>query len=84
MLFDGGVHGSDEASVYRELCDAAQEWIEALHQEGVPLPRARNLADYTGKFVVRVEPVLHQRLALKAMAAGESLNQLVAKTLTKA
>ena len=70
--------------LYRELCDAAQEWVEMLQRDGVALPRTRNPADYSGKFVVRVEPALHQRLALKAMAAGESLNQLFAKTLTKA
>ena len=37
-----------------------------------------------GKFVLRVEPALHRRLAAKALAAGESLNSYCVKTLVKA
>ncbi|MBI4604886.1 MAG: toxin-antitoxin system HicB family antitoxin [Planctomycetes bacterium] len=84
MLFSGGVHGRDEAEVYRELCRAAEEWVEILQKDGVPLPEAKRSADYSGKFMVRVAPEIHQRLALKAMAAGESLNSMVAKALAKA
>src|SRR6266516_4157383 len=81
-LFEGGVHGSDEAKVYKELCDTVEEWIELLHKDGVPLPKATK--KFSGKFVVRVEPELHQRLALKAQASGESLNSFVTKALAKA
>ncbi len=44
-LFLGGVHGKDEAAVYRELCRAAEEWVEILHTDGVPLPEAKRSAD---------------------------------------
>ena len=27
-LMRGGVHGDDEAKVYKELCQAVEEWIE--------------------------------------------------------
>jgi predicted HicB family RNase H-like nuclease len=84
MLFHGGVHGGNEAKVYRELVKTAEEWVAILHQDGVPLPRARRSREYSGKFLVRVEPEIHQRLALKAMAKGESLNNFVAKALAKA
>jgi predicted HicB family RNase H-like nuclease len=83
-LFLGGVHGKHEAEVYRELCGTVAEWVEILHRDGVPLPEAKRSSDYSGKFVVRVPPEVHQRLALKAMAAGESLNNIVAKALAKA
>jgi predicted HicB family RNase H-like nuclease len=39
---------------------------------------------FSGKFVLRLEPALHRRLATKALAAGESLNNFCAKKLTKA
>ena len=39
---------------------------------------------FSGRFVLRVEPALHRRLAAKALAAGESLNTYCAKTLVKA
>ncbi len=83
MLFAGGVHGADEAAVYRELCEAAEEWVKILRQDGAPLPKAKSSKDFSGKFVVRVEPLLHERLALKALARGESLNKLVESALIK-
>ena len=84
-LFDGGVHGSDEAKVYKELCETVEEWMELLHKDGVPLPKST--ADkkvYSGTFVLRAEPALHRRLVLKAQAAGESLNSFCVKALAKA
>jgi predicted HicB family RNase H-like nuclease len=38
---------------------------------------------FSGKFVIRIEPMLHRRLAAKAIAAGESLNSSCVKTLAK-
>jgi predicted HicB family RNase H-like nuclease len=83
-LFEGGVHGADEARVYAELCQAVEEWIELLHKDGVPLPEPLAAKKFSGKFVLRVEPTLHRRLAAKALAAGESLNSYCVKTLCKA
>ncbi len=37
-LMFGGVHGPDEAKVYRELCKVVEEWIEINEQDGDPLP----------------------------------------------
>ncbi len=82
-LFGGGVHGADEASVYRELCETVEEWIELLHKDRAPLPEPLAGKKFSGKFVVRVEPALHRRLAAKALAAGESLNSYCVKTLCK-
>jgi predicted HicB family RNase H-like nuclease len=83
-LMGGGVHGDDEAKVYKELCEAVEEWVELLHKDGVPLPEPLAGKKFSGKFVLRVEPALHRRLAAKALAAGESLNTYCAKTLCKA
>lgn len=77
-------HGQDEAKVYAELCQIAEEWVELLQGDGHKLPEPLSAKKFSGKFVLRVEPALHRRLALKAMAAGESLNTYCAKTLVKA
>lgn len=78
-------HGEDEAKVYAELCQIVGEWIEILETAGSPLPEATaDRRKYSGKFVLRVEPTLHRRLALKALAEGESLYSYCAKTLAKA
>jgi predicted HicB family RNase H-like nuclease len=82
-LFDGGVHGKDEAIVYAKLVALTLEWVEILHGDRVQLPKARNSEAYSGKFIVRVSPSFHQRLVLRAKAAGESLNSYVAKTLAR-
>ena len=40
-------HGTDEAEVYRELCQIVDEWIEIARQDGRPLPpptAGRNIA----------------------------------------
>lgn len=39
----GGVHGSDEAVVYSELCQAVDEWIELCEAEGRALPEPTSL-----------------------------------------
>ena len=83
MLFDGAVHGNNEADVYKELCETAEEWVKILNNDGAALPKVSRRSTYSGKFVVRIDPTLHQRLSLKAMVEGESLNSFVAKALSK-
>src|SRR5580658_9668756 len=77
-------HGQDEAKVYAQLCRIVQEWIEILATDGHDLPEPLAAKQFSGKFVLRLEPALHRRLAAKALAAGESLNSYCTKTLVKA
>ena len=83
-LFAGAVHGSDEAAVYKDLCETVEEWVELLHKDGAALPEPLPGKAFSGRFVLRVEPALHRRLAAKALAAGESLNSYCVRTLCKA
>jgi predicted HicB family RNase H-like nuclease len=77
-------HGNDEAKVYAELCQIVEEWIELLETDGSTLPKSLGkVSDFSGKFVLRVEPAIHRRLAAKALAAGESLNSYCVKALCK-
>lgn len=77
-------HGADEAKVYAELCRIVEEWIQLLETEGSPLPESLGkVSDFSGKFVLRMEPALHRRLAARALAAGESLNSFCTKRLAK-
>lgn len=70
LLFAGGVHGSDEAEVYRELYETAEAWVGILHKDGTPLRKPKRSRDYSGKFMVRIDPAIHQRLALKAVTTS--------------
>jgi predicted HicB family RNase H-like nuclease len=69
----GGVHGPDRALVFEEICQVAEE-IVAVHMEDgrkLPLPSARR---YSGRFVLRIPPGLHEALDLEAKKSGRSLN----------
>lgn len=73
-LMLGGVHGDNEAEVYRDLCEVVEEWLEIYEKDGDPIPPATAGKDYSGKFVLRVGKELHKDLAIKALRCGESLN----------
>lgn len=46
-----------------------------------PIPEPLSLKKYSGKFVVRIPPELHRRLAIEAAEEHVSLNRLVATRL---
>jgi predicted HicB family RNase H-like nuclease len=73
-LMLGGVHGEEEAVVYRELCQVVDEWVLICAKDGEPLPPATTGRKYSGKFVLRLGSDLHKLLAIEALRAGESLN----------
>jgi len=73
-LMLGGIHGDDEAKVYKELCQAVEEWIDIYLEDGHPLPANTAGKQYSGKFVVRVGKDLHKALAVDALRHGESMN----------
>ena len=80
----GGVHGDDETKVFAQLCEAVEEWVTAIEADGDPLPPETASKKYSGKFVLRVGPALHERLAIEALRRGESLNALCVNTLEQA
>jgi predicted HicB family RNase H-like nuclease len=72
-LFSGGTHGNDETKVYAELCAIVEEVVADRLAEGKkpPVP-----LKYSGKFLLRTGPALHQALAVRARREGKSLNQV--------
>jgi predicted HicB family RNase H-like nuclease len=82
-LMLGGVHGDDEARVYKELSRAVDEWVRIHREDRSPLPAATAGRDYSGKFVVRVGKDLHKTLAIEACRKGESLNSYCVKLLVR-
>jgi len=67
-------HGKTEASVLKQLTRIVEEWIRLADKERGMLPAAERSEGYSGRFVLRVPAPVHQALALKARAAGKSLN----------
>lgn len=68
--------------VYKSLCQIVDEWIAIYKKDGRPLPPPTN-KKYSGKFVLRAGPDLHQALAINALNAEESLNTFVVKALKR-
>ena len=63
--------------------ESKEEMVELIHADGHHLPHPLGKKEFSGKFVLRLEPALHRRLAAKAIGAGESLNSYCVKTLVK-
>ena len=82
-LFAGGVHGDNEADVYKELCQVVDEWIADYTKNGEPLPDATADKQYSGRFVLRIDPELHKQLDLQALANRQSLNKYCEQKLSQ-
>ncbi len=70
-----GVTVEETISNFQEAVDTYLEYCEEL---GVAPEKP-----YSGTFLVRVSPLLHRELGLKAQIAGKSVNQFVRETLEK-
>ena len=57
------------------------DWIRLRDAEGVARPAPKRSGAYSGRFLLRVPAPVHQALALKAKAAGKSLNSYCAERL---
>ena len=77
-------HGRTEVDVLSQLQVIVEEWVEALLADGKPLPASTAGKEYSGKFVVRIDPNLHKKAALLALSRGASLKQFVADAIQKA
>jgi predicted HicB family RNase H-like nuclease len=80
-LMLGGVHGKNEQKVFAELCAVIDEWIKDAERTGVDLPPGMSGKRYSGKFNLRVDKQLHERLAIEALKQGKSLNAYCAEAL---
>ena len=74
-------HGRTEASVLKTLKRIVEEWIRLRDTADIALPAPEGSGQYSGRFLLRVPAPVHQALALKARAAGKSLNSYCAERL---
>ena len=57
--------------------------VKDMAATGEDVPDAISIKNYSGKFMVRVPPDVHRRLAVKAAEAGISLNRMVSAKLAQ-
>ena len=76
-------HGDNEEKVFHKLCRIVDDWIEIYKKDGKPLPPSTLGKKYSGKFQLRTGSELHQALTIRALQAGESLNNFCINVLRK-
>ena len=77
-------HGDTEEAIARQLAVIVGDLAEDVLDGKMPAPQPPAGKIYSGKFLVRIPPALHQKASLQAAARGESLNQFVAEALAGA
>jgi predicted HicB family RNase H-like nuclease len=80
-LMLGGVHGKNEQKVFAELCTVIEQWITQAENDNERLPPGMAGKKYSGKFNLRLNETLHERLAIEAVKHGKSLNAFCAEAL---
>jgi predicted HicB family RNase H-like nuclease len=59
------------------------EVVNDLEANGEAVPEPIAVKPYSGKFMIRIPPELHRRLAFEAAEAGISLNRLASDKLSR-
>jgi predicted HicB family RNase H-like nuclease len=70
--------GESVDQLRQAFIDSVDDYLEFCKERGEDPEKP-----YSGKFVVRVEPELHKRLAIEARKRGVSINALVGEALSK-
>lgn len=72
---------TNKEDAIRGITKVVAQVLKDLKQNGEPVPQPLSLQDFSGKFMVRVPPLIHKNLAMEASEAGVSLNRLVSSKL---
>ena len=56
--------------------------VKDMHTQGETVPEPIACKHYSGKFIVRVPPQVHRKLAIQAAESGVSLNRLASSKLS--
>ncbi len=81
--FNGVVFGENLEEIESGVALAIQEEIKARtkgKKKAIPKPDVHHT--FTGKFMVRINPSLHQKLSLEAKARGKSLNAYIQERIS--
>jgi len=72
--------GSPEAAL-KGIRKVVKDVLEDMQKEGEPIPEPIASKKYSGRFMVRVPPRVHQKLVIEASEEGISLNRLISSKL---
>ena len=72
----------DPQAALRGIRKLVHEVIADMGREGEAVPEPIALKHFSGKFMVRVPPQVHKKLAIEAAESGVSLNRLASAKLS--
>jgi predicted HicB family RNase H-like nuclease len=67
----------------RGIRQVVADVVADMQANGEEIPTPLALKEYSGKFMVRIPPETHRRLAIEAAEAGVSLNRLAGAKLSR-
>ncbi|PIR47031.1 MAG: hypothetical protein COV07_01150 [Candidatus Vogelbacteria bacterium CG10_big_fil_rev_8_21_14_0_10_45_14] len=71
------VYGADQNELEEGIAGAISVQIQSLKKRGATVPAFDRGSKKSGKLILRIEPALHNKLALGAKARGMSLNRYI-------
>ena len=66
----------------RGIRKLVEDVVKDMHNQGEVVPEPIACRHYSGKFIVRVPPQVHRKLAIQAAESGVSLNRLASSKLS--
>ncbi len=66
----------------RGIREVVAQVVADLEANDEPVPEPLAARQYSGRFVVRIPPLVHRKLAIEAAEEGVSLNRLVSARLS--
>ena len=66
----------------RGIRKLVEDVAKDMHHRGETVPEPIACRKYSGKFIVRVPPQIHRKLAIQAAESGVSLNRLASSKLS--
>jgi predicted HicB family RNase H-like nuclease len=73
----------DPDAALKGIRELVQEVVRDMQKEHENIPDPIALKQYSGKFMVRVPPQVHRKLAIEAAESGVSLNRLASLKLSQ-
>jgi predicted RNase H-like HicB family nuclease len=75
--------GDSVRKAYDNLQAAAESWLEAAIESGVPIPAPEAESEYSGRVVLRMPRSIHRRAVEAAAREGVSLNALLVAAISE-
>ncbi len=77
-------HGDTMDEAYKKSKEAILGYLQSLEKRKLPIPKPLSEKKFTGKIPLRIDPILHRNLAIRATIEGVSVNRFIEGKLKKA